>query len=682
MAGSGWVALKRIGRRVWRGHEDDPVWARPALLSMLAGTAVLYLWNIGVNGWANSYYAAAVQAGSTSWKAFLFGSLDAGNAITVDKPALFLWPMGLAARIFGLNSWSLLVPQALEGVAAVALLAATVRRLDVLADRPDGRVPGRPGAVGHMAGLAAGAMFALTPVATLMFRFDNPDAMLTLLVVAAGYALVRALESASTGWLAGAGALVGLAFITKLGQALLVVPALALVYLVAAPGRPLRRIGQLLVAGLALIASAGWWIALVELWPASARPYTGGSKGNSVLELALGFNGLGRLFGSEAGETAAGGINAIAPLISGSTPGMTRLFTGGPAAEISWLLPAALLSLLAGLWLTRRAPRTHAGRAGVLLFGLWLLVTAAVFSTMEGIFHEYYTIALAPPIAGLVATCGLLLWRERSSVSARAFAAAGILLTAGWDVHLLASNASYLPWLRYAVGATAVLGVAAAAGGLLVRSFRRPLVAAALVAATAGGLSGAGSYAVATVGSAHLGSIPRSGPAGAGLGPWGMLPAVVKPSGGRELPQGRTSQSGEIPSGSGMPSAAGMLGGPSEVDSRLVSMLRATTTTWAAATTAAIAQAPLQLAAGRPVIAVGGFTGDDPAPSLDTFTRMVSQGEIHYFVLSGGLGAVFGARPDDAASSRIEDWVKAHYTPVTVGQVVVYDLTRPAASVS
>jgi 4-amino-4-deoxy-L-arabinose transferase-like glycosyltransferase len=520
-------------------------------------------------------------------------------------------------------------------------------------------------------------MFALTPVATLMFRFNNPDAMLTLLVVASGYTLVGRWRG-EPGWLAATGALIGLAFITKLGQALLIVPALALVYLITAPGRPLRRIGQLLVPGLTLIVGAGWWIALVELWPASARPYIGGSTSNSVLELALGFNGLGRLLGSDAGDPAATGINAMAPMISGSTPGMTRLFTDELATEISWLLPTALLCLVAGLWLTRRVPRTHLGRAAILLFGLWLMVTATVFSTMEGIFHEYYTIALAPPIAGMVATCGLLLWRERSSASTKVLAAAVVLLTAGWDIHLLASNASYLPWLRYAVGAAAVLGVvfgvAAAVGRPLVRSARRPIVAAALVAATASGLAGAGAYAVVTVSREHTGSIPRSGLAKAGFKPLGAdLPNGTM----RSLNGTMRSLNGTMRSPNDtmqMPFAEG-------VDPQLVSMLRATTTTWAAATIGAMVQAPLQLASGRPVISVGGFTGDDPAPSLDTFTRSVSRGEIHYFMpTGGGFSAMFGASPGNGTGSQIENWVKTHYTSLTVGQYVVYDLTRPTKS--
>src|SRR5215475_2224611 len=226
----------------------QPTWARPALLVLLVGTALLYLWGLGASGWANSFYSAAAQAGSQSWKAFFFGSSDAGNSITVDKTPASLWLMALSVRMFGLSSWSILVPQALCGVGAVGLLYTTVRRW-----------------FSPAAGLLAGAVMALTPIAVLMFRFNNPDALLVLLLVAGAYATVRAIETASTRWLALTGAFVGFGFLTKMLQALLVLPAFALAYLVAAPTGFWRRVRQLLIAGAAMVAGAGWWVALVEL---------------------------------------------------------------------------------------------------------------------------------------------------------------------------------------------------------------------------------------------------------------------------------------------------------------------------------------------------------------------------------------------------------------------------------
>ena len=279
----------RLARLV-RGRPQDPPWVRPALLALLVGTGFLYLWGLGASGWGNSFYAAAVQAGTKSWKAFFFGSSDASNFITVDKPPASLWVMELSARIFGVNSWSILVPQALEGVATVGLLFVTVRRWFT------------PGAA-----LLAGAVVALTPVATLMFRFNNPDALLTLLLTGAAYATVRAIEDGRTRWMVLAGSLVGFGFITKMLQAIILLPVLALVYLLAGPPKLGRRIVQ---AGRRRRGHwswrRGWWVAAVQLTPAASRPYIGGSTDNNLLNLIFGYNGFGRLTGNETGSVGGG----------------------------------------------------------------------------------------------------------------------------------------------------------------------------------------------------------------------------------------------------------------------------------------------------------------------------------------------------------------------------------------
>ena len=280
-------------RRLLRGRDTDPQWARPALLGLLALTAALYLWNITRNGWANDFYAAAVQAGTKSWKAFFFGSFDSSNFITVDKTPASLWVMEISGRIFGFNQASMLVPQALEGVASVALLYAAVRRW-----------------FGPAAGLIAGLTLALTPVAALMFRFNNPDALLVLLLVAAAYAMVRAVEAGRTKWLVLAGVILGFAFLAKMLQAFLVVPGFALAYLWAGPPKLLKRIWQLVLAGFGIIAGAGWWILAAQLTPAADRPYFGGSTNNNILQLTIGYNGLGRLTGNETGSIGFNGSSA------------------------------------------------------------------------------------------------------------------------------------------------------------------------------------------------------------------------------------------------------------------------------------------------------------------------------------------------------------------------------------
>lgn len=619
--------------RLVRGGTTDPSWARPALLVLLAAAGLLYVWGLGASGYANDFYAAAVQAGTQSWKAMFFGSLDAGNAITVDKPAFFLWPMEIAGRIFGFSSWSMLVPQALEGVATVGLLYGAVRRVS-----------------GHTAGLLAGAVLALTPVAALMFRYNNPDAMLVLLVVAALYSLLRALEHASTRWVTLAGVLIGLGFITKMGQALLVVPAMGLAYLVAAPTGVRRRITDLLGAGVAMVAAAGWYIAAVDLWPAGSRPYIGGSTTNSLLELALGYNGLGRLFGSAGnGGGNGGGGNGGGNTSFGGATGIQRLFSGDFATEISWLLPAALLALVMGLWLTRRAPRTDLARAALVLFGGGLLLTGLTFSYMQGTIHPYYSIALAPLVAGVLAVTGRLLWQARSSWTGRVSAALLVAVTVGWEVHLLGLTPTFLPALRpVLVGAGSVAVVALLTGPMLTRAGLKKALVVAMAVAVLTGTAGSAAYAIDTAGTAHTGSTPSSGPATTGTGGFG---------GGGGMRMG------------GAPGSS-----TSSVNSALTALLQASTTRWAAATVGSQSAAPLQLASGQPVMAIGGFTGSDASPTLAQFQAYVAAGQIHYFIAGGS-----GGGPGGGGSSEIATWVAAHYTSTTVGGSTAYDLTQAAS---
>ena len=466
---------------------------RPALAVLLVGTAVLYLWDLSASGYANEYYAAAVQAGTQSLKAWLFGSLDSGNAITVDKPPAALWVMTASARLFGFSSWSLLVPQALMGVASVGLLYGAVRRW-----------------AGPVAGLIAGAALALTPAAVLMFRFDNPDALLTLLLVAGGYAVVRAVDAASvrasTWWLAAAGAAVGFGFLTKMGQALLVVPAFGLVYLVAGPTRLRTRLLQLGAALVAMVVAAGWYIALVELWPAADRPYIGGSTTNSLLELALGYNGIGRLLGG-SGNGGGGGPGGSGNTAFGGSAGITRLFTGEIALEVSWLLPAALVLLVAGLAVTMRAPRTDRLRAALLLWGGWTLVTGVVFSFMSGTMHPYYTVALAPGIAALVGVGAVAFWRQRAGVVGRRTLALAAAATAAWAFVLLAQSDEAFAWVRWIVLAAGVVAVAC----LVPAGRLRRVALAGVAAAVLVGLAAPAAYAVTTAATAHSGSIPSVG---------------------------------------------------------------------------------------------------------------------------------------------------------------------------
>jgi 4-amino-4-deoxy-L-arabinose transferase-like glycosyltransferase len=638
---------------------------------------VLYLWGLGASGWANDFYAAAVQAGSTSWKAFFFGSFDSSNFITVDKPPASLWVMEISARIFGVNAWSVLVPQALEGVASVGLLYAAVRRYSSPA-----------------AGLLAGAVLAGTPVAALMFRYDNPDALLVLLLVAAAYAVLRAVERGHTRWLVLAGVLVGTGFLTKMLQAFLVVPAFAVVYLIAAPGRPRRRLGQLVVAGLALVVSAGWWVAIVEAIPAADRPYIGGSTTNSVLQLAFGYNGLGRITGNETGSVAPGG-GSFTPTFGanfGGSTGLTRLFGTQMGSQISWLLPAALIALVAGLWMRRRSPRTDPVRASLLLWGGWLLVTGAVFSFASGIIHPYYTVALAPAIGALVGWIVPPLWRGRGRLGERAALAAMLAVTVGWAFVLLGRTPDWLPWLRWVI---LLAGLPLCAALLLPPQFARRTTALVAAAALAIGLAAPTAYAAETASHPNSGATPSAGPSSAG-GFGGRAaggPAAAGGGlrgGGGGFPQGPgTGQPPGLPGrAAGGAGGAGGIGGIRDtqpVSTALITLLRTGSSSyrWAAAMTSASGAAPYQLASGQPIMAIGGFNGTDQSLTLAAFQQLVSKHEVHYFIAGGGFGGGGGqggtARNDDA--STIQSWVESHFTSRTVGGVTVYDLTSASRNI-
>ena len=691
-------------RRLLRGSETDPRWARPALLGLLALTAILYLWDLTRNGWANDFYAAAIQAGTKSWKAFFFGSFDQSNFITVDKTPGSLWVMEISGRIFGFSQWSMLAPQALEGVASVLLLYAAVKRW-----------------FGPPAGLIAGLVLALTPVAALMFRFNNPDALLVLLMTAAAYTLVRAIENGRTKWLMFTGLLLGFAFLAKMLQAFLVVPGFAVAYLWAGPPRLGRRIWQTVLMGAGIIVGAGWWILAAELTPAADRPYFGGSTNNNILQLAIGYNGLGRLDGNETGSIGArngqgGGGQGTS---FGGATGILRLFHSEFGGQISWLLPAALISLAAMLCVSRRAVRTDRTRAAALLWGGWVLVTGLVFSYMSGIIHPYYMVALAPGIAALVGIGATALWQARLGLAGRIAAASGITVTAGWAYILLNRTPNWLPWLRWVVVAAgvtaAVLVLAGPRRAAQGRPHRGPLALAAvpLGLALVAGLAGPAAYALDTVNSAHTGAIPSAGPqaTGFGGGPGGGFGGRGGVPGGRagqfgRAPGGTTGAGGAtgapgnaragIPSGTGPAGAQGGagrpsgfsgrgiggarfggLGGSTTVSSALTKLLEqdASSYKWVAATEGSEGAAPLELATGDPVMSIGGFNGTDPWPTLAVFKELVADHEIHYYVGQGSQS--FGG---GQGSSAVTAWVAAHFEKQTVGGETVYNLTVPLSS--
>lgn len=604
---------------------------RLALPVLLAATALAYLWNITVNGMGNQFYAASAWAGSSDFKALLFGSLDPANFITVDKPPVSQWVMGLSGQLFGFSSASMLVPEALMAVGSVALLYAAVRRIS-----------------GPQAALLAGAVLALTPVAALMFRFNNPDAAMVLLMTAAAYCTVRALQGSGASWLMLAGVALGFAFLAKMLEGLMAVPAIAVVYLVAAAVPMRRRLLHLAGSLAAFLVSAGWFVVLTLVWPASSRPYLAGSTDNNFMNLVLGYNGFGRVLGHNhmggGGPTAAEAVGLPSAAehaghvggFGNQSHGLPRLFTGEFGFEIGWLLPAGLLAMVLVLIARRGTPRTDLVRAGAILFGGWLLIDGVVLSFMKSMVHPYYCLSLAPAMAAMFAIGVAEMWRRRDDRLGQIGLTAMLLGSAVWSFWVLGRNASWLPPLRWtilvvAVGAAAALLWALREGG-------RAAAIVALAVALTGALAGTTAYTVATLGQPHTGGGPSVGPA--------------DPD--DDHGHGWTSDNPGVNT-----------------------MLRATHTTWSAAINRSGAAASLELSTDTAVMAIGGFTGTDPVPTLEQFQTYVADRQITYYILPEPKDKDHGSFFGHNSHTDISDWVKANFMSTKLGSDTVYDLRAP-----
>ena len=669
-------------RHPWWRRPGRPAWSVPARAAIFSMAALLYCWDLARVGMGNTFYAAAVKSGTESWKAFFFGSLDPGSFITVDKPPAALWVMELSGRIFGFSSWSMLLPEALAGLATVMVLYHLVRRW-----------------FGEPAAVFASLALALTPVAVVIFRYNDPDAFLTLLLVLAAWGCWRAIETGKTVGLVLSGALVGLAFLTKTLDAFIVVPAIGVAYLWCGPPRLARRLGQLGWAALALLVSSGWWVTIVELWPKSARPYIGGSTDNSELNLIFGYNGFARIFGSGGGAGAPGGATSGSPSAFGGGEGLLRMFDSELGGQISWLLPVALAGLVAGLWLTRRYRRSDIRRAGFVLWGGSLLMYMAVYDYAKGIFHPYYTVVMAPSVAALAGAGAVALWRlGRQSLRWAWALPAAIVGTSLWADTLLARSSGYDSW----VGPTVMVTGAVSALALFLCS-ARPSVSRwfALVAGTlavASLLAGPAAYSLTTLGTTTNG-IATAGPTttgdmGAGRGPGGQGAGPASGTGPGGAPTtARTSArpgagtgASSAPTGARTGAASGGGAGASTVNTALVQYLERHqgSATYLVAVNGSQAAAPFILESGRAVIAMGGFGGTDPAPTLSEFEHLVATGKVHYVYLSSGAG---GGGQTASTTSAVDAWVEKHGTVVSSsayggnsGGGTLYDVSRSAAT--
>ncbi len=477
--------------------------ARPELVGLVGIAAVLNLWGLSINGWANTYYSAAVRSMTTSWHDFLFASLDKSGLMTVDKPPLALWVQALSARIFGFHPLSILIPQALMGVAATVLIYDLTRRR-----------------FGRAAGFAAGFALATTPVVVAVSRHNNPDELLVLCCVAALWFLVRALEDGRTRWLILSGIMVGLGFETKMGVALMVVPGIAAAYLWVAPRGHLAAIRQLLIGGVAMAVVGLAWPILVTLTPAADRPWISGTSDNSIWSLMFSYNGVGRIAG-QSGGPGGGGPGGGGNIMFGGNTGIFRLLQTGLGDQAGWLLGFALVAGLAVL-ISSRLRRTDPRTGWLIAIGGAFLTTAIVFSFASGIFHPYYVSFLAPFTAALIgAGVGQALSGGRS---ARIVGPLAIGAGAVTELIVLGTIGGQLSWAQPVVIAVIALCAVALAFALAPRIRWVVLVVAlaALFAAPA-------TWAAETLGHATSSTFPTGGPASAQTGGFGGPPG----SGGR-----------------------------------------------------------------------------------------------------------------------------------------------------
>jgi 4-amino-4-deoxy-L-arabinose transferase-like glycosyltransferase len=602
------------------------------LAAICVVAAVLYGWGIGTAGWGNPYYSAAVKSMSASLTNFVFGSFDPLGVVTVDKPPMAFWPMVASAAVFGYHGWSLLLPQVIEGIAAVLLLHRTVRLW-----------------AGEHVALLAALVFALTPVTVAINRDTNPDTLMVLLLVAAAYALTRSVHrplqvGRATHWLMLAAVFLGLGFITKMLQAWIVVPVFALAYLVGSPAPVRRRILDVLGAGVALLASSMWWVALVSFWPGT-KPYIGGSTDGSVLNLVIGYNGLGRILGREAGRELVrgpsdgpgvpGGGHGGGGFGGGS--GITRLFGEQVGGQISWLLPLCLLVLVAVTIAGIRQLRSGlipdpARRAGWVLWGGWLLLVGLVLSVAQGGFHSYYTTEMAPALAAVTAAGVAAMWRHyrRPGGYRWLLFPAAVTLTVGWAWLLVSRDISWNGWLRYAVAGIGVAAVVLLVAGRL--SLRGTSSAASRVAgvlSVVALLLAPGVWSIATAFAASGGAMAQAGPSGSGFGRGRFDPLRVDLA-----PQGplaarfRGAMRGDLTAEQGklLAYAQANSGG-----SRITLAVQG----------GAMAAEAYLIHSDAVIVGMGGFSGQDPAPTVATVAQWVQQGQLR-FVLARGPGQGVG----------------------------------------
>jgi 4-amino-4-deoxy-L-arabinose transferase-like glycosyltransferase len=635
-------------------------WLHPELVGLLVLAAVLDLWSLSQNGWANTYYSAAVRSMASSWHAFLYDSFDPTGVMTVDKPPLALWVQALSVRAFGYHPLSVLVPQAVMGVAAVGLVYDLTRRR-----------------FGRLAGAAAGLVLALTPITVAISRHNNPDALLVLCCLAALWCLARALEDGRMRWLVLCGVCVGLGFETKMAVALMVVPGIVAAYLWVAPRGRAAAARGLLAGGAAMVVVGGAWPALMALTPASKRPWISGTSDNSIWSLITGYNGLGRLDGQAGGPQALGGGpgGGGAGGVFGGASGPWRLLNESLGGQAGWLLGFAVVAGL-GLIVVTRVRRGDPRTGWLLAVGGAFLTSALAFNFARGIFHPYYVSFLAPFTAALVgAGVGEMV---RGGVAARILAPLAIAGGVATELVVLHGLPGELTWVPVVL----VVGAGSAAVVLAVVGVGR-MRAIVMAAALGLLLIAPAAWATDTLGHATSGTFPAGGPATAGLGggggPGGRGGFAPPGGGGQGFgPPGGGAQGVAPPrvgpGGFGAGPGAGGFGGQDSTSvSAVVRYVRAHGGGTIAVSSQQGASSAI-IASGADVAGIGGFSGRESQVSVTWLAQAIRDGRIRWVIADGGG---FGGGNDGRVGSRdamtlVEQTCRKVSTSST-GGVTLYD---------
>ena len=634
-------------------------------------------YQLGQNGFGNSYYASAVRSMLDSWHTFFFVSLDPVGFVTVDKPPLGFWLQVASAKLFGFTPFSLFFPQALAGVLSVLLLYHLVRRH-----------------FGVVAGLLAALALAVSPISVVTNRNNTIDSTLVLTMLLGAWTVMKAAETGKWRWLMLTAVLVGLGFNIKMLEAYLVVPAYGLLYLLAAPRSLKMRIAQLLVAALVMLTISLSWAVVVDLTPASQRPYVGSSQDNSEVSLALGYNGIQRLLGSfgfggthtntsgsassQTGSSTSqpsqgtqgapsgqpptgfsGGPGGQPPqgASGGNTGGMFNTGTAGPlrlfneplGGQIVWLLPLALLGILALAWQRRPHMREDRHQQSLVLWGTWLL-TMAVFFSAAGFFHQYYLSTLAPAICALFGIGVVVMWNDYRRSGWRGWLLPiALLLTALEQIHIITSNTAWGTWFIPVIAVGSILAAGVLFLARLLPRLRlniRVLVPALCIGLLALMLTPAVWAAVPAVQNIAA-DLPIAGP------------SQQMGGGGNIAANGSNTSTSH-----GQPSTNGGPGGQGDVSSNLIRYLEVNqgSAKYLVAVPSSNQADSIILATNKGVMALGGFSGSDPILTTKQLASLIANGTVRYFLLSGAGGGPGGGQ------SSLTTWVTQHCTTVSSSQ--------------